>query len=158
MGQTAPFAHVPIVPPEVLINTPLEVVTVTLIEVYVPAGTDMLTPTKAESVCKRVISYEVGVIGTVTAVPLEGVRVIPATGSVKLSIETPAGGRSKRVILRFALPPPQFVMHPPLFTPLQDAKRKTAADKVKTDNAFIFIPHPRSAFNCRAVVQLPVSM
>jgi hypothetical protein len=49
-------------------------------------------------------------------------------------------------------------VHPPLFTPLQDAKRKTAADKVKTDNAFIFIPHPRSAFNCRAVVQLPVSM
>jgi hypothetical protein len=141
-----------------LINTPLEVVTVILIEVYVPAGTDMLTPTKAESVCKRVISYDVGVIGTVTAVPLEGVRVIPATGSVKLSIETPAGGRSNRVILRFALPPPQFVMHPPSFRPLQDAKRKTAADKVRTAKAFIFITHPRSAFNCRALVKLPVQM
>ena len=110
----------------------------------------MLTPTKAESVCKRVISYDVGVIGTVTAVPLEGVSVIPATGSVKLSIETPAGGRSKRVILKFALPPPQFVMHPPFFRPLQDAKRKTAGDKVKTANAFIFITHPRSVFNCQS--------
>jgi len=100
----------------------------------------------------------VGVIGTVTLEPEEGVSVIPAMGSVKLSMETPAGGRSKSVILRFALPPPQFVVHPPLFAPLQDAKRKTAADKANTDNAFIFITHPRSAFNCRAVVQLPVSM
>jgi hypothetical protein len=116
----------------------------------------MLTPTKAESVCKRVISYDVGVIGTVTAVPLEGVSEIPATGSVKLSIETPAGGRSKRVILRFALPPPQFVVHPPLLLPLHDANRKTAADKVKTDNAFIFMIHPRSTFQFRTVVQFPV--
>src|SRR5260370_39569540 len=116
----------------------------------------MLTPTKAESVCKRVISYAVGVIGTVTAEPLEGVSEIPATGSVKLSIETPAGGRSKSVILRFALPPPQLVVHPPVLLPLHDANRNTAANKVRTDNAFIFMTHPRSTFQCRTVVQSPV--
>jgi hypothetical protein len=94
MGQTAPVAHWPTVVPEVLINTPLEAVTVTLMEVYVPAGTGRFEPSKMESVCRRVISYDVGVIGTVTNVPVEGVSEIPATGSVKLSMEIPAGGRS----------------------------------------------------------------
>ena len=154
MGQTAPFAHVPTVVPEVLMNTPFEAVTVTLIEVYVPAGTDRFEPTKVESVCRRVISYDVGAIGTATSVPDDGVSEIPAMGSVKLSMETPAGGRSKRVILKFALPLPQPVKHPPFFNPLHDPKTRTMTDKAKTNSAFIFMIHPKTEFSFRARAEL----
>lgn len=123
-------------------NTPLEAVTVTLIEVYVPAGTDRLEPTRVESVCRRVISYDVGAIGTATTVPDDGVSEIPAMGSVKLSMETPAGGRSKRVILKFALPLPQPAKQPPFFRPLHDPKTRTMTDKAKTNSAFVFMMHP----------------
>jgi hypothetical protein len=139
----------------VLIYTPLEAVTVTLIDVYVPAGTDRLKPTKVESVCKRDISYDVGMIGTVTTEPLEGVRLIPAMGSVKLKMETPAGGRSNIEILRCALPVLQPVEHPPFFSPLHEANSSTAADKAKRNNAFIFITHPRCH---RTAGKAPVSM
>ena len=126
-------------------NTPLEAVTVTLIEVYVPAGTDRFEPTRVESVCRRVISYDVGVIGTATNVPEDGVSEIPATGSAKLSMETPVGGRSKRVTLKFALPLPQPVEHPPFFTPLHDPKTRTMTDRAKTNSAFIFITHRKQS-------------
>jgi hypothetical protein len=130
-------------------NTPLEAVTVTLIEVYFPAGTDRFEPTKRESVCRSVISYDVGVIGTVTDVPDEGVSEIPATGSVKLNMETPAGGRSCRVILKLAFPPPQ-PKHPPFFGPLHDPKTRTMTDKVKRNSAFIFMIQAKTEFRFQA--------
>jgi len=135
-------------------NTPLEAVTVTFIEVYVPAGTDRFEPTKVESVCRRVISYDVGAIGTATNVPDDGVSEIPATGSAKLNMETPAGGRSKRVILKFALPPPQPVEHPPFLTPLHDPKTRTMTEKAKRNSAFIFMELPKTEFAFRARAEL----
>lgn len=149
-GQTWPFAHLPTVAPEVLINTPLEIVTITLIEVYVPAGTDRFEPTKRESVCRTVISYDVGVIGTVTNVPDEGVSEIPATGRVKLNMETLAGGRSYRVILKLAFPPPPQPKHPPFFGPLHDPKTRTMTDKVKRNSAFIFMIQVKTEFRFQA--------
>jgi hypothetical protein len=94
-------------------------------------------------------------IGTVTTEPVEGVRLIPAMGSVKLRMEAPAGGRSNIEILKFALPVLQPVEHPPFFSPLHDANSRTAADKVKRNNAFVFITHPR--FH-RTAGKSPVSM
>jgi len=135
-------------------NTPLEAVTVTLIEVYVPAGTDRFEPTKVESVCRRVTSYDAGVIGTATNVPEDGVSEIPATGSVKLSMETPVGGRSKRVTLKFALPLPQPVEHPPFFTPLHDPKSRTITEKAKKNSAFIFTALPKTEFGFQARAEL----
>jgi hypothetical protein len=158
MGQTAPFTHVPIAAPDVLMNTPLEAVTVTLIEVYVPAGTARLKPTRLESVCSRVISYDVGVIGTVTTEPVDGVRVIPAIGRVKLRMDTPAGGRSERVILKFAWPPPQPVEHPPFFKPLQDPNPITATNPTTRNIAFFFMKHPRTEFSCRVAKKSPLTM
>jgi len=147
MGQTAPFTHVPIAAPDVLIYTPLEAVTVTLIDVYVPAGTARFRPTRLESVCRRVISYDVGVIGTVTFEPAEGVSVIPAMGSVKLRMETPAGGKSYRVMFKFALPALQPVEHPLFFSPLHDPNIRIVADRAKTSSAFIArTPGSPSAF------------
>jgi hypothetical protein len=137
IGQTAPFAHVPMVAPEVLMNTPLDAVTVTLIDVYVPGGTARFWPTRLESVCRRVISYDVGVIDTVTFDPEEGVSVIPAMGSVKLRMETPAGGKSYSVMFRFALPALQPVEHPPFFSPLHDPNIRIVADRARTSSAFI---------------------
>ena len=89
---------------------------------------------------------------------MEGVRVIPAIGSVKLRRETPAGGRSYRVIFNCALPVLQPVEHPPLFNPLHDANTRTAADNAKRNNAFIFIPHPVSEISRRAAGKSPVTM
>ena len=64
-------------------------------------------------------------------------------GSVKLSMETPAGGRSKRVILKFAFPLLQPEKHPPFFSPLHDPKARTMTDKPKRNNALIFMIHPK---------------
>ena len=86
-----------------------------------------------------------GAIGTGTGVPDDGVSEIPAMGSVKLNMETPVGGRSKRVILKFASPLPQPVEHPPFFTPLHDPKTRTMTDRAKTNSAFIFIIHPKQS-------------
>jgi len=135
--------------PDVLMNAPLDAVTVTLIEVYVPTGTERSKPTKLESVCRRVISYDVGVIGTVTFDPEEGVSVIPATGSVKLRMETPAGGKSYRVMFKFALPALQPVEHPPFFSPLHDPNIRIVADRAKTNSAFVFMTHPKTKSNPR---------
>jgi len=149
MGQTAPFTHEPIAAPDVLIYTPLDAVTVTLTDVYVPAGTERFRPTRLESVCRRVISYDVGVIGTVTFDPEEGVSVIPAMGSAKLRMETPAGGKSYRVMFKFALPALQPVEHPPFFSPLHDPNIGIVADKAKTNRAFVFMTHPKTKSNPR---------
>ena len=64
-----------------------------------------------ESVCRRVTSTDETLVGTDTGLPEDGVKLMPAIGSVKLNTSAPMGGTSKMDIVRLALPPPQFVTH-----------------------------------------------
>jgi hypothetical protein len=151
--QTAPFAQGVVLPltvigePEALMNT-LEVDEVgprVMLTVYVPATTDAASTRSTESVCRRVASTELtrGVRGT--GLPEEGVRVIPAIGSVKLSRVTPVGGVSNMVMLTLALPPPPPPPPPPplLFRPLQETSGRTAMPSISASKRFEFMHIPQ---------------
>lgn len=86
--HTAPARQVPIAAFVALIKIPLDPANVTLIDVYVPAGTVTPLATSEESVCNRVISKFVVVELTATGLPVVGVRLTPITGSVMLSTFT----------------------------------------------------------------------
>src|SRR5208283_1319842 len=66
-----------------------------------------------ESVCRRVTSGDETVTGTFTLLPELGVRLIPVMGSTKSKTLVPIGGVSYKEIVRFVVPPPQFVVQPP---------------------------------------------
>jgi hypothetical protein len=86
--HTAPAKQLPIAAFVGLIKIPLDPAKVTLIAVYVPAGTVAPASTSEESVCNRVISKFVVVELTATGLPVVGVRLTPITGSVMLSTFT----------------------------------------------------------------------
>ena len=97
-----------------------------------------------ESVTRRVTSGAETVTGTFTLLPELGVRLIPVIGSTKFRTLVPIGGMSYKEIVTFAVPPPQFVVQPPLLpSPLQElsnAKELTASTP-KYHLNFIHAPH-----------------
>jgi hypothetical protein len=121
-SQILPARQVPNAVLEELKNTPDGAATVTLTAVYVPAATFCVVM-KFVSDCRRVNSKSVDGFdeNTETPLPLEGVRVMPMIGRVKLTADVFAGGVSEIVMLNdeSALPPPQFVVHA-LCSPLQE--------------------------------------
>src|SRR5256885_10256094 len=80
----------------------------------------------------------------VVVVPVEEVRVIPVTTTLKLSSEGLAGGVSATIVrLTLAVPPPQLLVHGPLGTPLQEAKKKNEVKAAANGkNLLKFIKHP----------------
>jgi phosphoribosylformylglycinamidine (FGAM) synthase-like amidotransferase family enzyme len=72
-----------------------------------------------ESVCRRVASTDETVVGICNGLPVEGVKLIPGIGRVKLSKSIPLGGVSKSVMLRVAFPVLQFVVQR-FLRPLQE--------------------------------------
>jgi hypothetical protein len=142
--QTALLRQVPTVAPEELINTADGAATVTFTAVYVPAATFTFEAIRFVSDCRRVSSYFADELGenTDTALPFEGVSVIPMIGSEKLTILVLVGGVSEIVKLSLELPPPpQFVVHL-FFNPLQELKVTIAAMTTKRRDFFEFIQHP----------------
>src|SRR5664279_478127 len=95
-----------------------------------------------ESVCSLVISEDDTEVPTETGLPEEGVRLIPAIGSVKLSTEVPVGGVSYREIVRLAVPPPQFETQGCVPKPLQEFKIATAQMASRPKNNFDFMRTP----------------
>lgn len=103
--------------------------------------------TRFVSDCNRVSSKSVEGFdeNTDTALPLDGVSVIPIIGKLKLTTLVFVGGVSEIVMLKFALPPPQFVVHE-LFKPLHELTAKTAASAANKSIFFEFIAHPTPGF------------
>lgn len=135
--------------PVLLINTPDGAATVTFTAVYVPAVTVTLLVIKFVSVCRRVNSKSLDGFdeNTETALPLEGVSVIPIIGNEKLTTLALLGGVSEIVKLREAFPPPpQFVVHG-VFNPLQELAAKMAAMAKKKRLFVEFITYPRTGLN-----------
>ena len=102
-------------------------------------------PRSAESGCRRTRSKEGIVVGekTFTGLPVVAeVRLMPMIGRLKLKKLAPAGGVSRIVTVRLALPPVQPVVHVlPFGKPLHDEIRKTAAKK-DNERRIRFIEHP----------------
>ena len=102
-------------------------------------------PRKAVSDCSRIRSTT-GVAGVkVTAVPVVGVRVIPATETLKDKIDGFAGSVSAtRVKLTVALPPTTHVPVHLLGRPLQADRDKAASKRMgKKERALLrFMWHP----------------
>jgi hypothetical protein len=144
--QTAPETHGPTVAPVALINTPDGAATVTLTAVYVPAATVTFVATKFVSDCSRVSSKSVDGFdeNTETALPLEGVSVIPMMGKEKLTTVAFVGGVSEIVRLseELPVPPPQFTVHG-FFKPLQELKVNSAATTINKRDFFEFIDTPQ---------------
>jgi hypothetical protein len=143
--QTALFTHVPTVAPEVLMKTPLGVITVTLIEVYVPAAAAPVLVISDESDCSRVISRLAAVAASKmeTSVPAEFVRLTPTIGSVKLSKLTVVDGVARIDSVTLALPVGvQFTVQA-FFTPLQEVSANSAAIARRTTEYLDFMKAPR---------------
>jgi hypothetical protein len=123
-SQTAPARQVPNGLVEELYNTPEGAATVTLTAVYVPAATSCVVM-KFVSDCSRVNSKSADGFEekTETALPLEGVRVMPMIGNVKLTMDVFVGGVSEMVMLSDVSPPPQLVVHA-LCSPLHELNAK----------------------------------
>ena len=101
-----------------------------------------MSTSSAESVCRRVASTDETAVVIATALPDDGVKLMPTMGRVKLRISTPVGGVSYIVIERLALPPPpQFVVQV-LFGPLQDDNDRAAIARRNRNAHFQFIEHP----------------
>ena len=77
-----------------------------------------------------------------TALPVDGVRLMPTIGRLKLSTVTPLGGVSKSVMLTLASPVVQFVVHL-LLEPLQEASPRTAATTRRINVLFGFMQTPQ---------------
>ena len=76
-----------------------------------------------------------------TGLPVDGVRLIPTIGKVKLRTLTPVGGVSKSVTFTVASPVGQFVVH--LFLePVQEARGRTTRKMRGSNRRFEFIKHP----------------
>src|SRR2546423_5046966 len=83
--------------------------------------------------------------GILTLGPVEGVREIPTTSTVKESRFVPGGGISgvaTKVTLTVALPPPQLVVQGPLFTPLQEVRNEMEANTASGRKLRNLIEHP----------------
>jgi len=78
---------------------------------------------------------------TLTTVPVELVRVIDRTGTLKLRKVELEGGVSTKDKVRFALPPVQPVVQVVLPTPLHELREKIAATK-RNERRIRFIEHP----------------
>ena len=102
-------------------------------------------PRSAESLCSRTRSKEGIVVGekTLTRLPVVAeVRLMPMMGRLKLKKLAPAGGVSRIVTVKLALPLVHPVVHVlPLGKPLQEEIRKTAA-KNDNERRIRFIEHP----------------
>ena len=77
-----------------------------------------------------------------TGLPVDGVRLMPTIGRLKLSTVTPLGGVSKSVMLTLASPVVQFVVHL-LLEPLQEASPRTAAITRRSNVLFGFMQTPQ---------------
>lgn len=76
-----------------------------------------------------------------------GVRLMPAIGRVKLKTLAPVGGVSYMVMVRFAVPGPQPVTHPPpLFRPLQEESKNVELRARRLRDHFERIGTPRNNF------------
>ena len=106
---------------------------VTVMLLYVPAGTVVNVPRKEESLCNRVSStvkeFELDI--RLTALPEAGLSAIPEIVTLNEIIEEFAGGVSTAVRLKVVLPPPPPT--PPPLCRVQAASaipaRKTASKK-----------------------------
>lgn len=101
--------------------------------------------TRFVSVCNRVNSKSVDGFeeNTDTALPLDGVSVIPIIGNEKLTTDVFVGGVSEMVRLRVALPPPpQFVVHA-FFNPLHELSTKITVTTMNKRDFFEFIHIPQ---------------
>jgi hypothetical protein len=143
MLHTPLFTQVPKLLPELLMYTPDGAATVTFTAVYVPAATVTLLAIKLVSVCRRVNSKSVDGFdeNTETALPLDGVSVIPIIGNEKLTTLALVGGVSEMVRLRDALPGPLQFVHG-VFKPLQELTAKIAAMAINRRDFFEFIAYP----------------
>ena len=83
---------------------------------------------RTESVCRRVTSTDVAAGVKVTALPVEGLKVIAVIGSVKLKTLRPAGVSQSETVT-CAFPPPPVVW---FFVPLQDASDSAVAISKRT--------------------------
>lgn len=77
-----------------------------------------------------------------TGLPVDGVRLMPTIGKLKLRTFTPVGGVSKSVMLTVASPVVQFVVHLVL-EPLQEARGRTTRKIRRSNGRFEFIQTPQ---------------
>lgn len=76
-----------------------------------------------------------------TGLPVDGVRLMPTIGRVKLRTVTPVGGVSKRVTFTVALPVVQFVVQV-LLVPVQEASARAVKTRMSSDH-FEFMQTPQ---------------
>jgi hypothetical protein len=148
--HTIPFVQeLPRLLPVLLMYTPEGAATVTLTAVYVPAATVTLLVIKFVSVCSRVNSKSLDGFdeNTETALPLEGVSVIPMIGNEKLTTLAFVGGVSEIVKLSDALPPFGVQSVHGVFKPLHELTAKMAAIAKKKKLFLEFITYPRTGLN-----------
>jgi len=104
--------------------------------------------TRFVSDCSRVSSKFVDGFdeNTDTALPLDGVSVIPITGSVKLTTLVFVGGVSEIVMLKPVFPPPPQFVTQTLFNPLHELTPQVASNATATRAIldFIRIPHAKT--------------
>jgi len=143
--QTAPLRQPETVPAVLFRKVIFGLARATTTLVYVPAGTAVNDPIKAESLCRRMSStVGAGLSVKDTEAPVKGVRVMPVTVTSKERMDGVAGGvLATAVKLRIAVPPPP---PPTVFgRPLQEEKERTRARKMRTRafNRSIWAPHGR---------------
>lgn len=76
-----------------------------------------------------------------TGLPVDGVRLMPTIGRVKLRTVTPVGGVSKSVTFTVALPVVQFVVQV-LLVPVQEASARAVKTRMSSDH-FEFMQTPQ---------------
>src|ERR1700739_4201228 len=86
-----------------------------------------------------------------TSLPLEGVRLIPTIGRLKLKTLTPLGGVSYSVTFTIAFPVVQFVVQVPPFFPLQEVSDRAPTTTKKFSLVFQFMQTPQENLDYRTL-------